>query len=110
MLATIVVVGANHHVGFSALVLTVAFAIGAAVPLLLLALAGESLTRRLGALRRRAQGLRVAGGVLMIAVAVAIGANATDPLQRHVPGYTAALQHQVENTLDGREETARAHR
>jgi len=98
VLATIAVVGANHRVGFSAAVLTVAFAIGAAVPLLLLALAGESLTRRLGALRRRAQGLRIAGGVLMIAVAAAIAANATNSLQRHVPAYTNALQQRVENS------------
>ena len=33
----------------------------------------------------------------MIAIAVAIGFNLTDGLQRHVPGYTSALQDKVES-------------
>jgi cytochrome c biogenesis protein CcdA/thiol-disulfide isomerase/thioredoxin len=97
VLATIAVVGANHRVGFSAIVLTFAFAIGAGIPLLVLALAGEQLSHRLTALRTHARELRVAGGVLMIVVALAIGFNLTDALQRHVPGYTTALQNHVES-------------
>ena len=96
VLATIAVVGATHNVGFSALVLTAAFGIGAGVPLLILALAGDAISRRTGALRRNAHKLRVTGGILMLAVAVAIGFNLTDGLQRNVPGYTTALQNLVE--------------
>ncbi|HEX5405905.1 MAG TPA: cytochrome c biogenesis protein DipZ [Pseudonocardiaceae bacterium] len=96
VLATIAVVGATHDVGFGALVLTAAFGIGAGVPLLILALAGEAITRRTGALRTHARQLRFTGGVLMLVVAVAIGFNLTDGLQRNVPGYTTALQNLVE--------------
>jgi cytochrome c biogenesis protein CcdA/thiol-disulfide isomerase/thioredoxin len=96
VLATIAVVGATHKVGFGAVVLTGAFAVGVGVPLLVLAVAGDAIARRTGLLRRRAPAIRVTGGVLMIVVAVAIGFNVTDGLQRDVPGYTTALQNSVE--------------
>jgi thiol-disulfide isomerase/thioredoxin len=104
VLATIAVIGANHTVGFGALVLTAAFGIGAGVPLLILALAGEQVTRRTGALRRYARQLRVTGGVLMLVVAVLIGFNLTDGLQRNVPGYTTALQNLVEGNASATRE------
>jgi cytochrome c biogenesis protein CcdA/thiol-disulfide isomerase/thioredoxin len=97
VLATIAVVGASHRIGLSALVLTAAFGVGVGLPLLVLARAGEAITRRTGVLRRHARALRAGGGVVMILVAVAIAANLTDGLQRHVPGYTTLLQ----NTLTG---------
>ncbi|MCU1684544.1 MAG: alkyl hydroperoxide reductase/Thiol specific antioxidant/Mal allergen [Amycolatopsis sp.] len=96
VLATIAVVGASHHVGFGAVVLTIAFGVGTGVPLLILALAGNALARRTGFLRRRAPALRISAGVVMIVVAALIGFNLTDGLQRSVPGYTAALQQSVE--------------
>jgi cytochrome c biogenesis protein CcdA/thiol-disulfide isomerase/thioredoxin len=97
VLATIAVVGATHHVGFGAVVLTVAFGIGVGIPLLVLALAGDALARRTGVLRRRARAVRLTGGVVMVLLAVAIAFNLTDGLQRHVPGYTTALQKTVES-------------
>ena len=97
VLATIAIIGSTHVVGFGALVLTVAFGIGAGVPLLILAVAGNAITRRTGILREHARRFRVTGGVLMIAIAVAIAFNLTDGLQRDVPGYTTALQNLVEN-------------
>jgi cytochrome c biogenesis protein CcdA len=53
ILAAITVVGATHRVGLTAVLVTIAFALGAAVPLLAVALAGDQLSRRVGALRRR---------------------------------------------------------
>lgn len=96
VLATIAVIGATHRFGFGALVLTAAFGIGCGVPLLVLAVAGDAITRRTGALRRNAQPIRIVGGALMIVVAVLIGFNVTDGLQRAVPGYTTALQNSFE--------------
>jgi cytochrome c biogenesis protein CcdA/thiol-disulfide isomerase/thioredoxin len=92
VLATIAVVGASQQISAGALVLTAAFGVGVGLPLLVLARAGEAITRRTGVLRRHARRLRTAGGVLMILVAVATGLNVTDGLQRHVPGYTTLLQ------------------
>jgi thiol-disulfide isomerase/thioredoxin len=98
VLAAIAVVGATHQVGPDALVLTAAFGVGAGLPLLVLALAGSALSRRVAAVRTRAPRLRAAGGVVMILVAAAIGLNLTDGLQRQVPGYTDALQNAVEGS------------
>jgi cytochrome c biogenesis protein CcdA/thiol-disulfide isomerase/thioredoxin len=96
VLAAIAVVGATHHFGLGAVVLTAAFGIGAGIPLLIVAVAGGAIARRTGVLRRRARSVRLASGVVMIVVAAAIGLNLTDGLQRHVPGYTTALQKSVE--------------
>ncbi|MBE7186997.1 thioredoxin family protein, partial [Jatrophihabitans endophyticus] len=46
-------------------------------------------------LRERARGVRFGAGVVMIVMALLIGFNLTDGLQRHVPGYTTALQNQL---------------
>ncbi len=96
VLATIAVVGATHHIGFGSVILTIAFGVGVGVPLLAVALAGDAIARRTGVLRRRARTVRIASGLVMILAAAAIGLNLTDGLQRHVPGYTNALQNSIE--------------
>jgi cytochrome c biogenesis protein CcdA/thiol-disulfide isomerase/thioredoxin len=92
ILAAITVVGATHRVGFTAVILTAAFAVGTAVPLLVVALAGGQLTGRVAALRRHAPQVRVVGGAVLVVVAVAIAFNAFAGLQRDLPGYSTALQ------------------
>jgi cytochrome c biogenesis protein CcdA/thiol-disulfide isomerase/thioredoxin len=103
VLAAITVVGATHRVGMTAVILTAAFAVGTAVPLLVIALAGGQLTGRIGAIRRRAPQVRQAGGGLLIVIAVAIAANAFTGLQRDIPGYSDALQGSsgIRNQLNG---------
>jgi cytochrome c biogenesis protein CcdA/thiol-disulfide isomerase/thioredoxin len=96
VLAAITVVGSSHHIGVDAVLLTVAFAIGAAIPLLGFALAGQGLAARLTAVRTHAGATRKVAGVVLILSALAIGSNLTDGLQRHVPGYTASLQRHIE--------------
>src|SRR5580692_3355967 len=92
VLAAITVVGATHKVGLTAVFVTAAFAVGTAVPLLVIAVAGGQLARRVSALRRRAPRVRQAGGVVLIAMAVAIAFNAFTSLQLDVPSYSSALQ------------------
>jgi cytochrome c biogenesis protein CcdA/thiol-disulfide isomerase/thioredoxin len=92
ILAALTVVGATHKVGFSAVVLTAAFAVGTAGPLLVLAVAGGQLSRRTGAIRRRAPQWRRVGGAVLVVMAVAIGLNVFAGLQRDLPGYASALQ------------------
>ena len=72
--------------------------IGVGVPLLLLALAGDALSRRTARCDVMRLVLRIVGGVVMIVLAAAIGFNLTNGLQRHVPGYTTALQNAVERS------------
>ncbi|MFI9387286.1 cytochrome c biogenesis protein DipZ [Kutzneria sp. NPDC052558] len=104
VLATIAVIGANHTFSAGALALTAAFAVGCGVPLLVLAVAGDAITRRVAAIRERARGFRIASGVIMLVVAVAIAFNLTDGLQTAVPGYTEALQQSVENNSEAQGE------
>ena len=95
VLAAITVAGATGTVGLSTIVLTVTFALGAAIPLLVLALAGRKVAERIAAFRTHQRGIRAAGGVLMIALALALTFNVTDAIQRALPGYTDALQSKV---------------
>jgi cytochrome c biogenesis protein CcdA/thiol-disulfide isomerase/thioredoxin len=98
ILAAITVVGATHRVGWTAVFLTAAFAAGAAVPLLAVAVAGSELTRRARTLRDHAGRFRMIGGAVLIAMALAIGFNSFAGLQRDVPGYTSALQNKFEGS------------
>ncbi len=95
VLAAIVVVGSSHRIGLSAVVLTVAFAVGAAVPLLAFAIAGERTGARVAAVRHRAPLVRRIVGVVMIVTSLAIWLNWTDGLQTALPGYTDTLQNHV---------------
>jgi cytochrome c biogenesis protein CcdA/thiol-disulfide isomerase/thioredoxin len=95
VLAAIVLAGATGSIGLETVVLTVSFAIGTAIPLLVFALAGQRVTERVGAFRRRQRSVRVAGGVVMICFAVAILLNLPATLQRIIPDYTSPLQDKV---------------
>jgi cytochrome c biogenesis protein CcdA/thiol-disulfide isomerase/thioredoxin len=106
VLAAITVVGATHHVGLGAVVLTVDFALGAAVPLLVFALAGQRVAERVAAFRRRAALARQIGGVVLLATTLLIALNVTDGLQRVVPGYTSALQRHIEGTAYAKRQLA----
>lgn len=92
VLAAIVVAGGTARIGPPILVLTAAFALGAALPLLVFALAGRGIAERVAAFRRRQRPIQVAGGITMILLAVALVFNLPAVLQRAVPDYTAAMQ------------------
>jgi cytochrome c biogenesis protein CcdA/thiol-disulfide isomerase/thioredoxin len=96
VLAAITVVGASHRVGLGAAVLTVDFALGAAVPLLVFALAGQRVAERVAAFRSHAALARQIGGVVLLTMTFLIAFNVTDGLQRVVPGYTSVLQRHIE--------------
>jgi len=77
-------------------VLTAAFAVGVAVPLLLFALAGRYLATRMASVRARAATARKVIGAVLVVTALVLALNVTDGLQRAVPGYTGALQNRIE--------------
>jgi cytochrome c biogenesis protein CcdA/thiol-disulfide isomerase/thioredoxin len=95
VLAAIVVAGGTASIGLPILVLTAAFAVGTALPLLVFALAGRGVAERVAAFRRRQRAIRAAGGVAMIVLAVALVFNLPATLQRAVPDYTAAMQNRL---------------
>ncbi|MEH3032656.1 MAG: redoxin domain-containing protein [Aeromicrobium erythreum] len=98
ILAAIVVAGATGEVGLETVVLTVSFAIGAALPLLFFASAGAKAGERIRAYRSRAQKYRIAGGVVLILLAVALAFDAPAALQKALPNYTGGLENKVANS------------
>jgi len=92
VLAAITVAGSTGRIGPETIVLTVAFAVGAAVPLLVFALAGRGVAERVRGFRKHQRAIRITGGVVMIALAVGLVFNVPAALQRLVPDYTASLQ------------------
>jgi cytochrome c biogenesis protein CcdA/thiol-disulfide isomerase/thioredoxin len=95
VLAAIAVAGATGKFGASTLALTLSFAIGTALPLLVFALAGWRISERLKAFRTRQKGIRIAAGVVVVGLAVALTFNVTDAVQRAIPDYTNALSQKV---------------
>jgi cytochrome c biogenesis protein CcdA/thiol-disulfide isomerase/thioredoxin len=98
ILAAITVAGATGHVGLRTVVLTIAFATGAALPLLIFAAAGANIRQRINTYRTRARAFQIGSGVVMIALALALAFNLTDAIQRLVPDYTAGLQRDLANS------------
>ena len=97
VLAAISIAGTTGQVSGGVAVLTIAFAVGVALPLLVFGLAGSGISARLSAYRRRSRTFRMTGGAVMVVLAVALAFDVTDGLQRAVPGYTQALQDRVED-------------
>jgi len=98
VLAAIVLAGATGTIGVGTIVLTVSFAVGTAIPLLIFAFAGQRVAERVGAFRRHQRRIRIISGVVMLAFAVAIAFNAPAALQRIVPDYTSSLQEKAGGT------------
>jgi cytochrome c biogenesis protein CcdA/thiol-disulfide isomerase/thioredoxin len=95
VLAAITVVGATQDVGARAIVLTLAYAVGAAIPMLLVAYGGRS---AMSALRPHAHRIRQGLGVVVALTALAIALNVDRHFQTAIPGYTEALQEKVEQS------------
>ncbi|MGO3328336.1 cytochrome c biogenesis protein CcdA [Gordonia sp. (in: high G+C Gram-positive bacteria)] len=95
VLAAIVVAGATGEIGIDTVALTLSFAVGAALPLLAFALAGRRVAERVAGFRKHQRAIRIAGGVVMIGLAVGLVLNVPAALQRAIPDYTGALQDSV---------------
>jgi cytochrome c biogenesis protein CcdA/thiol-disulfide isomerase/thioredoxin len=80
---------ARLHFGWETVVITFAYALGAAIPMLAIAIFGQRVT---GRIRGSALMLRRAFGVVMALAALAILFNSDQKLQTWFPNYTHALQ------------------
>ena len=78
-------------------VLTLSFAVGAAIPLLIFALAGRRVAERVETtFRRHQKGMRIVGGALVDRAGRAgLLFNLPAAIQRLVPDYTVRLQNQI---------------
>ena len=95
VLATVTVLAAQHRFGASLVFLTLFYAAGAGLVLLLVALGGQRVARRLRTSRRW---WRPALGAVMAASALAIVFNVDQTLQTHLGSYTSALQRHTEES------------
>src|ERR1700733_9601004 len=95
VLAAIVVAGATANIGLPVVILTVAFALGTAVPLLFFALAGQRVSQRVSAFRSRQRQIRVIAGIVTLLLAVALVFNLPAALQRAIPDYTSSLENKL---------------
>jgi thiol-disulfide isomerase/thioredoxin len=84
--------------------LTLAYATGAAVPLLAIAVAGRSAADRL---RARAGVVRFVAGGLVAGAALAIALGVDQRLQTRVPGYTESIQNRFERSEHAQRELTR---
>ena len=91
VLAVISVLAATEDVGGRLIFLTASYALGAAVPMLAIALGGRA-GAGMRALRPHAQGVRRGLGVVVALTALAIAFNVDRHFQTAVPDYTKKLQ------------------
>jgi cytochrome c biogenesis protein CcdA/thiol-disulfide isomerase/thioredoxin len=103
VLAAISVVAANDRVGWRAILLTTAYAVGAAIPMLVIAYGGRAAASRF---RTHAAELRLASGIVIGIVALGLALNQDTRFTTLLPGYTSALQKQVEDTSTARRHLA----
>ena len=104
VLAAISANAARVQFGWRTIFVTVFYALGAAIPMLVVAYLGENATRRL---RASVPQLRPILGIVMALAAVAIIFNADQKLQTWFPNYTNALQGKVERNSVARKQLAK---
>ncbi|TML94321.1 MAG: cytochrome c biogenesis protein DipZ [Actinobacteria bacterium] len=95
VLATLTANAATNRVGGWIVVIAIAYAVGAALPMLAIARGSHGLTARF---RRRAQTVRIAGGILMAVSALVIYEGWAESLQTKVPGYAGWVQNAIEGS------------
>jgi cytochrome c biogenesis protein CcdA/thiol-disulfide isomerase/thioredoxin len=104
VLAAVTVVAANQSIGLRSVALTLSYAIGAAVPMIAIALGGQRFAQRL---RSGAPMLRRGMGVLIAVSALAIALGADTRFQTALPGYTTWLQDKIESNSTAKRELAK---
>jgi cytochrome c biogenesis protein CcdA/thiol-disulfide isomerase/thioredoxin len=97
VLAAISVAAANHRVGVSSILVTLAYALGATIPLLVFAIVAQRTTTGWRRLRPHLTAIRRTAGAVLAVTTLAIAFGLLNPLQRAVPGYTSALEDHIES-------------
>ena len=98
VLAAVTALAATGSVSIRVVLVTAAYAIGAGLPMLAIAIGGQRLSTGLGALRTHAATTRRIAGVIVGATALAIALGADTRFTTALPGYTQTLQNKVERS------------
>jgi cytochrome c biogenesis protein CcdA/thiol-disulfide isomerase/thioredoxin len=101
VLAAVVTNAARDRFGIWTVLTLIAYALGAAIPMLAIAIGGTEIARRL---RSGATRLRTGAGVVIAAIAVGLVFHVDDHLTNVVPGYLKFFQDRVENSKTAQRE------
>jgi cytochrome c biogenesis protein CcdA/thiol-disulfide isomerase/thioredoxin len=104
VLAAVTALAASGEVGARVVLVTGVYALGAAFPMLAIAIGGQRLTSGLRFLRAHTETTRRAAGVVLGATAIAIAFGADQRFTTAIPGYTEALQERIERSSAARQE------
>ena len=107
VLAAVAALAATGEVTWRVVLVTTAYSLGHALPLLALAIGGQRLTSGMRVVRSHARVLRQGAGVVVGLTAIAIVLNAPERLATAVPGYTQAVQERIERSSSAQRELAK---
>jgi cytochrome c biogenesis protein CcdA/thiol-disulfide isomerase/thioredoxin len=96
--AAVASLSATGNVGVRVVFLTLAYSLGAALPMLAILFGSQRLTAGVGFLKREAPRVRVAAGLVLAVTALVIAEGWDQRLTTVLPGYTQAFQNHVENS------------
>ena len=107
VLAAVTALAASGEVGVKIVLVTGAYALGAGLPMLAIAIGGQRLASGMRVLRTHAEAARKVAGAVVGATALAIAFGADTRFTTAVPGYTQAIQEKVERSSAARRELRR---
>jgi cytochrome c biogenesis protein CcdA/thiol-disulfide isomerase/thioredoxin len=102
--AAVASLASTGNVGVRVVLITVAYSLGAALPMLLILLGSQRLAGSVAFLRREAPRVRIAAGIVLAVTALAIAEGWDQRFTTALPGYTQAFQDHVENSSLARRE------
>jgi cytochrome c biogenesis protein CcdA/thiol-disulfide isomerase/thioredoxin len=103
-LAAITTAAARENFGGRTIAATVAYALGAAIPMLVIARGGREASARI---RVQAERLRLASGAVIALVAIGLVFHLDDHLAQLTPGYTSFLQKKIESSSSATRELSK---
>src|SRR4051794_40185122 len=103
-LAAITTAAARENFGGRTIAATVAYSLGAALPMLAIARGGSEASSRI---RRHAETVRLASGAAIAVVAVGLVFHVDDRLAQLTPSYTTFLQNKIESSSSAKRELAK---
>jgi cytochrome c biogenesis protein CcdA/thiol-disulfide isomerase/thioredoxin len=103
-LAAITTAAARESFGGRTIAATFAYAIGAAIPMLVIARGGREASARI---RAHAERVRLASGAVIALVALGLVFHLDDRVAQLTPGYTTFLQKKIESSSSARRELAK---
>jgi cytochrome c biogenesis protein CcdA/thiol-disulfide isomerase/thioredoxin len=97
VLGAISTAAANRHFTPELFLVTLLYAVGGAIPLLILGVVAQRFTNSWSALRSRLPTVRRVSGVILAVTTLAITLHWLEPLQTNVPGFTSSAEDSVES-------------